>query len=101
MRCGIGRNAAMWSSRRLKSRRALPEASWGAQKREGRRFSSRRPFFMHKSSHVRIVRPAAAFGRDPDDVLRRVLDIAGLAMHAVLRVDLQALVAVVGFDEFV
>src|SRR4051794_12197324 len=39
--------------------------------------------------HVRIVRPAAALGRDPDDVLRRILDVAGLAVHAVLRVDLQ------------
>ena len=33
---------------------------------------------------------AAAFGRDPDDVLRRVRDVAGLAVHSVLRVDLQA-----------
>src|SRR2546426_12776022 len=40
--------------------------------------------------HVRVVRPAAAFGRDPDDVLQRILDVAGLALHAVLRVDLQA-----------
>ncbi len=39
--------------------------------------------------HPHVVRPAAAFRRDPDDVLRRVLDVAGLAVHAVLRVDLQ------------
>ena len=45
-------------------------------------------------SHVRVVRPAAAFGRDPHDVLRRVLDVAGLAVHAVLRVDLQPLAVV-------
>src|SRR2546426_8356376 len=42
------------------------------------------------SLHVGIVGAAAAFRRDPDDVLRRVLDVAGLAVHAVLRVDLQA-----------
>src|SRR5213592_30744 len=42
------------------------------------------------SLHVGIVGAAAAFRRDPDDVLQRVLDIAGLAVHAVLRVDLQA-----------
>ena len=41
--------------------------------------------------HRRVVRPAAAFGRDPVDVLPRVLDVAGLAVHAVLRVDLQPL----------
>src|SRR6202007_2281982 len=41
------------------------------------------------SLHVGIVGAAAAFRRDPDDVLRRVLDVAGLAVHAVLRVDLQ------------
>src|SRR5436309_5635116 len=42
------------------------------------------------SLHVGIVGAAAAFRRDPDDVLQRVLDIAGLAVHAVLRVDPQA-----------
>src|SRR6266446_5191921 len=41
------------------------------------------------SLHVGIVGAAAAFGRDPHDVLLRVLDVAGLAVHAVLRVDLQ------------
>src|SRR5947208_12629151 len=46
-------------------------------------------------SHPRVVRPAAAFGRHPDDVLGRVLDVAGLAVHAVLCIDLQP-VAVVG-----
>src|SRR5688572_12709615 len=38
-------------------------------------------------SHVGIVRSPAAFGRDPIDVLVRVLDVAGLAVDAVLRVD--------------
>src|ERR1700676_5241343 len=31
----------------------------------------------------------AALGRHPVDVLRRILDVAGLAVHAVLRVDPQ------------
>jgi len=45
----------------------------------------------HRASlHIRIVRPAAAFGRDPVDVLVRILDIAGFAVNAVLRVDLEA-----------
>jgi hypothetical protein len=39
--------------------------------------------------HVRIVGPAAAFGRDPVDVLQRILDVAGLAMHAIGGVYLQ------------
>src|SRR5262245_66006366 len=38
-------------------------------------------------SHVRIARPAPALGGNPGDVLIRVLDIAGLAVNAVLRVD--------------
>ena len=40
--------------------------------------------------HACVVRSAAAFRCDPDDVLRWVFDIAGLAMHTVLRIDLQA-----------
>ncbi len=40
--------------------------------------------------HIRVVRPAAALGRGPDDVLRRVLDVAGFAVDAVLGVDLEA-----------
>src|SRR5215216_882531 len=41
-------------------------------------------------SHVRIVRSIAALRHHPIDILRRVLDVAGFAMHAVLRVDLKA-----------
>ncbi|ABA50132.1 hypothetical protein BURPS1710b_1868 [Burkholderia pseudomallei 1710b] len=52
-------------------------------------------------SHVRVVRPAAAFRRDPHDVLRRILDVAGLAVHAVLRVDHEAVAAVVVLHEFI
>src|SRR5579859_4852368 len=44
-----------------------------------------------RPSHIRIVRPAAAFGHYPIDILLGVLDVAGLAVHAVLRVDLQPL----------
>ena len=40
--------------------------------------------------HPRVVRPAAALRRHPIDILGRVLDIAGLAVQAVLRVDLEA-----------
>ena len=46
-------------------------------------------------SHVGIVRSATAFRGHPGDVLRRVLDIACLAVNAILRVDLQARVAAV------
>src|SRR5688500_2539384 len=55
-----------WSSQ------SIPKCSWARSK-----------------LHVRVVRPAAALGGDPDDVLPRILDVAGLAVHAVLRVDLQ------------
>src|SRR5512141_2019579 len=42
------------------------------------------------SLHIGIVRPSSAFGDDPVDVLGRVLDVAGLAVDAILRVDLEA-----------
>src|SRR5208282_1804624 len=55
-------------------------------------------------SHARIVRSAPAFRRDPDDVLPRILDVAGLAVNAVRGIDLQPLCrtarGLVG-DEFV
>ena len=41
-----------------------------------------------KPSHARVRRPAAALGHDPVDVLRGALDVARLAVDAVLRVDL-------------
>ncbi len=40
--------------------------------------------------HARIVRSATTFGRYPNNILCRILDVAGFAMHAVLRIDLQA-----------
>src|SRR5471030_1725968 len=51
--------------------------------------------------HIWIVWSTPALWRHPDDILRRVLDVAGLAVHAVLRVDLQAVAGVVVFHEFV
>src|SRR5205814_4185589 len=41
------------------------------------------------TSHIHVIGTAAAFWRDPDDVLLRVLYIAGFTMHAVLRIDLE------------
>src|SRR5450631_2190080 len=37
-------------------------------------------------SHIRVIRSATAFGRNPGNVLIRVLDVAGFAMDAILRV---------------
>ena len=63
-----------------------------------------------KLNHVRatglvdeagLPRVAATFGHGPVDVLRRILDVAGLAVHAVLRVDLETLAAVVVVQNFV
>src|SRR5215204_2031982 len=51
-------------------------------------------------SHIHVVRPAAALGRNPVDVLVRVLDVAGFAVDAVLGVDLVAYAARV-LDPFV
>src|SRR5829696_9995562 len=39
------------------------------------------------SSHIWVIRTAAPLGRHPSDVLIRILDIAGFAVDAVLRVD--------------
>src|SRR6266849_658535 len=41
-------------------------------------------------SHVRVIRAAAALRRDPGDVGVRILDVAGFAVDAVLRVDHEA-----------
>src|SRR4051812_20364051 len=40
--------------------------------------------------HIGIIRASSAFGDDPVDVLGRVLDVAGFAVDAILRVDLEA-----------
>jgi hypothetical protein len=44
------------------------------------------------ASQARVSRTAAALWGNPVDVLGRVLDVARLAVHAVLCVDLQPLV---------
>jgi NAD(P)-dependent dehydrogenase (short-subunit alcohol dehydrogenase family) len=43
--------------------------------------------------HVRVVRSATAFRDCPDDILFRVFDVAGFAVHAVCRADLEYLFA--------
>ncbi|HEX3485055.1 MAG TPA: hypothetical protein VHT51_08340, partial [Micropepsaceae bacterium] len=44
----------------------------------------------HIPSHGAIRWAIATFGRDPVDVLRRVFDVAGFAMHAIGRIDYKA-----------
>src|SRR4051812_36071973 len=51
--------------------------------------------------HVRVIGASAAFGSDPVDVLGRVLDVASLAVDAVLRVDLEPGFTVLALHEFV
>ena len=51
--------------------------------------------------HVWISRPATALGRGPVDVLGWVFDVAGFAVNAVLRIDLQRFPATIGVDQFV
>ena len=46
--------------------------------------------FSHAAN---VIRPAAAFRRAPINILRWVLDVAGFAMHAILRIDHQARLA--------
>src|SRR5690606_2655301 len=48
--------------------------------------------------HVGIVGTAAALWRYPADILGWVLDVAGFAVHAVLRIDLQARAVLVAHD---
>src|SRR6185437_5288330 len=47
---------------------------------------------------ILIIRTRATFGRHPGDDLVRVLDVAGLAVHAVGGIDLQALAGAVVDD---
>lgn len=58
-------------------------------------------FSLFRSLHVRIVRPTPAFRRHPHDVLGRILDVARLAMNAILGVDLQPWPRAPVRDEFV
>src|SRR5471030_2395939 len=55
--------------------------------------SMKAPMWQHRdrhaggSLHIWVIRSAAAFRRNPGDVLIRVLDVAGFAVDAILRVD--------------
>src|SRR5690348_13582892 len=51
--------------------------------------------------HVRVIGASAAFGSDPVDVLGRVLDVAGLAVDAILGVDLEPRFTTLALDEFI
>jgi hypothetical protein len=51
--------------------------------------------------HVRVIGASAAFWSDPVDVLGRVLDVAGLAVDAVLGVDLQSRLTARLLDKFI
>ena len=83
------------------SRRSSASCGWKSGSTASGRLRPHAPAALHiralhiRASHVRIVRPAAALRHHPDDVLRRILDVAGLAVHAVLEIDLQPLLAVV------
>src|SRR5690348_7259473 len=60
--------------------------------RAGLAFSSSATVFMASllhGSHVGVVGASTAFRYHPFDVLRRILDVAGLAVHAIRRIDLQ------------
>src|SRR4029079_16627742 len=51
--------------------------------------------------HVRVIWASTAFGGDPVDVLGRVLDVARLAVDAVLGVDLESPFTALALDEFI
>ena len=51
--------------------------------------------------HGAVIRPTAAFGAGPCDVLRRVFNVAGFAVQAVGRVDLQARLSAVLLHNFI
>lgn len=51
--------------------------------------------------HIRVVRAAASFGSDPDNILCRVLDIAGFAVQTVGGIDLQTCFSIGIRHEFI
>src|SRR5690606_4772832 len=51
--------------------------------------------------HSVVHGPFATLRRHPHDILRRILDVARLAVHAVLRIDLQPVAAVLVLHELV
>src|SRR6476469_2419746 len=54
-----------------------------------------------KALHIGVIGASAAFRSDPVDVLGRVLDVASLAVNAVLGVDLKPFLATRPIHEFV
>src|SRR5262249_13577636 len=42
---------------------------------------------IQRKSHIRIIGASAALGRNPSDILVGILDVAGFAVDAILRVD--------------
>src|SRR3954466_12227481 len=54
-----------------------------------------------KILHVRVIWSSTAFRSDPVDVLGRVLDVACLAVDAILGVDLQLRFTTLPLDEFI
>ena len=78
-------------ARRTWSPRGMFSACMLAQPASSRAVAAGRSAIIFKRMllHIRIIGTTAAFGRDPGDVLRRILDVAGFAMHAILRIDLE------------
>ena len=64
-----------------------PGGAWPAASLKAPMWQHRGRLGRPSPSHIRVIRPAAAFGRNPGDVLIRVLDVAGFAVDAILRVD--------------
>src|SRR3546814_5867496 len=72
--------------------RGASAAEFGTAAKEGAAF---RRFPLH----IGVIWAAATLRHHPFDVLPGILDVAGLAVHAVLRVDLQARVRAVRSEE--
>ena len=81
------RRAIAKTIRALRRRRGSAATHSGDRTGSGPLYQQLAPARLH-SPHVS--RPTTAFGGHPDNVLARVLDVAGFAMHAILRIDLQA-----------
>ena len=81
------RRAIAKTIRALRRRRGSAATHSGDRTRSGPLYQQLAPARLHSPY---VSRPATALGRDPHDILARVLDVAGFAMHAILRIDLQA-----------
>jgi hypothetical protein len=57
-----------------------------AGSKENRGRVERKGSRLRGASHPVVIRPAAAFWRNPRDDLVRIGDVAGLAVHAVARI---------------